>query len=132
MTRTRRLLAMTLVAVLALALAAVALAAPTPGRWAGGKMSFSVSDDGKRIVSFSYQCEPTSAIAKPFPEGKGPKIRKNGRFSFKGKAVRFRTGVPVGEVKGVIFKGRFVSDGKAKGRFKGKSCKAGKWSATPE
>jgi hypothetical protein len=105
----RRLLLPLLAAALLVALAAASIAmAVKPGDWTDSKrkLSISVSNDGKHISGFVWICKGTRDIRRGFPNGPGVRIRRGGRFSFKGNASTIVGGTARGGVK-LRVKGRF-------------------------
>jgi len=132
MTSIRRSL-FALVVIAALVATSVALAAK-PGDWQDKKhgLTFGVSTNGKRLTFIDWTCKDET-LAKGFKPGKGPKIRRRGRFSFEGKALPFKNGGP-GEPRKIEISGRFRKrNGKprAVGTLDTKGCRDVKFRAKP-
>ena len=104
--RSIRLSLLALVAVAALVATSVALAAK-PGDWQDTKhgLAFGVAANGKRLTYIDWKCKDET-LAKGFKSGKGPKIRRHGKFAFKTKALPFKNGGP-GKPRRIEVSGRF-------------------------
>jgi hypothetical protein len=133
MTRTRRLLALALVAALALTLAAVASGA-RPGGWvdADANLVFTVDDNRKQFRSVNWYCKRGRRVVAGWPEGEGLRIRgKKNRFSYDGIAMIVRNGQPVKQVN-MKFRGRFVRPNRrARGTISATGCAKTKFVSEP-
>ena len=112
-------------AFVALAAASIALAVK-PGDWTDSKrkVAISVTNDGKHISGFVWTCKENRRIARGFPTGPGVKIRRRGRFSFKGNAAVIANGTATGGVK-LNVRGRFrrvKGKRRAVGTIKAEGC----------
>ena len=122
--------------VLALSVTAVALAV-APGDWTDSKRKFTiaVANDGKHISGWVWQCKADRLVNRGYVNEDAPRIRRRGRFSFKGKANIVEDGQATGTRKFRI-RGRFrkTRSGKwvARGTVKVRGCgKAKRFRAKP-
>jgi hypothetical protein len=130
-----RRLIYSLAAALVVALAATSVAlAVQAGDWKDSKrlVTISVANDGKHISGFIWQCNAND-IRRGFLNNNGPKIRRRGRFAFKGKANLIQEGQTVGKIT-LRVKGRFRrvrGKRRAVGTIRARGCGKHRFRAKP-